>query len=76
MRSYKQEWFCCNHLLERLIPHLHVCESPLHTLLIHCRDVHTFVEAQVSISGSFVSPTLVVCFKLVVFPVASERSSI
>ena len=67
MRSYKQEWFFSNYLLERLIPHLHVCEIPLHTLLSHCRDVHTFVEAQVFISGNFVFQVLVVRFRLVVF---------
>ena len=49
-----------NNLLVCLIPHLHVCEIPLHTLLTRCRDVHTFVEAQVSISGNFVFQTLVV----------------
>ena len=38
-------------------------KSHLHTLLIHCRDVHTFVETQVSISGNFVSQTLVVRFQ-------------
>ena len=66
----------CNCLLERLIPYLHVCAIPLHTLLIHCRDVHTFVEAQVFISGNFVFQMLVVRFRLVVFPIAHERSSI
>ena len=34
MRSHEQEWFFRNYLPERLIPHLHVCEIPLHTLLI------------------------------------------
>ena len=76
MRSYKQEWFFRDYLPERLIPHLHVCEIPLYTLLLHYRDVHTFVEAQVSISGSFVFQTLIVCFRLAVFPVANEHSSI
>ena len=46
MRSNEQEWFFRNYLPERLIPHLHVCEIPLHNLLIHCRDVHTFVETR------------------------------
>ena len=41
MRSHKLERFFRNSLPERLIPHLHVCEIPLHTLVIHCRDVHT-----------------------------------
>ena len=56
MRCNEQEWFFRNCLLERLILHLHVCEIPLHTLLIHCRDVHTFVEAQVFISRNFCLP--------------------
>ena len=64
-----------NYLLVRLIPHLLVCEIPLHTLLIYCRD-HTFVETQVSISGHFVSQTLVVRFRLDVFPTANEHSSV
>ena len=66
--AHEQEWFFRNYLPERLIPHLHVCEIPLRTLLIHCRDVHTFVKTQVSISGNFVSQTLVVRFRLDVFP--------
>ena len=76
MRSNEQEWFFRNCLPERLIPHLDVGEIPMHTLLIHGRDVHTFVEAQVSISGNFVFHTLVVRFRLDVFPIANEHSFI
>ena len=56
VRSYKQRGFFGNYLLVLLIPHLLLCEIPLHTLLIYCRDVHTFVEAQVFISGNFCLP--------------------
>ena len=68
MRSYKQKCFFRIYLLVRLIPHFLVCEILLHILLTHCRDVHTFVKAQVFISGNFVFQMLGLCFRFVVFP--------
>ena len=65
--------FFRNYLLERLIPHLHVCEVPSRTLLIHRRDVHTFVEAQVFISRNFVFQMQVVRFRFDVLPLAIEH---
>ena len=76
VRSYKQRGFFGNYLLVLLIPHLLLCEIPLHTLLIYCRDVHTFDKAQVFISGNFVFQMLVVRSRLVVFQIADEYSSI
>ena len=48
---------------ERLVPHLHVCEIPLHTLLSHSLDVHTIVEAWVFISSNFCLPNAACAFQ-------------
>ena len=61
MCSHEQERFFRNYLPERFIPHLHVCEIQLHTLLIHCRDVNTFVETQVPNAGCAFQTRRVLC---------------
>ena len=73
VRPHKQTWLLRNHLLVRMISHLHLCENPRPAVLIHSPDVHTGAKDEPFLSSNLANPELTVHFGHIVLPVATEH---